>query len=271
MKSAKNSFETKFARKPADWPEDFPAPSVDTLKAYKEYEQDMRAGRSTIVRANHPAIRDKNLPWITYTELRTAAWVGQIARDLVTVEERERQRGRPIVGLAAPQIGYHARIALMRLGRNDERFVFANPIAVPVANEQTGEFETDVWSEGCGTLLALGGEVEMPNKMRLIATCVDLEDDGSISCRSINQVFKGSDARRVRHEVDHTNGVLYTDHVRAQGNDLRHLPVEELPLYGDKIRGANNGYEIRTAPWEYHDALIAGRIVVADCQLEVAA
>ncbi len=265
MKFAKNSGETKFGIKPAYWPEDFPAPSKETLKIYKEYEQDIRAGRPTIVRANHPALHDRNLPWITNTQLRTAPWVGQIARELIEVEAREKRRGRPIVGLAAPQIGYHARIALIRLGRDDQRFLFANPIALPVANEETGVVETNAWSEGCGSLLGLGAEVETPNKLRLIATCIDMEDDGSVGLRSINQVFKATDARRIRHEVDHTNGKLYTDHVQEQGGDLRHLPVEELVQYGEKIRGANNGYEIRQAPWEYYEALTAGQIVVADC------
>lgn len=267
MRFVKNSAETQFSRKPADWPEDFPAPSIETLKVYKEYEQDMRAGRPTIVRANHPALHNKDLPWIANTELRTAPWVGKIAQELVTVEDWERERGRPIVGLAAPQIGYSARIALLRVGKDEARLLVANPIALPVANEETGIIETNEWSEGCGSLLGLGGDVETANKMRLIAASIDLQDDGSVRIGSINQVFEGQDARLVRHEVDHLNGVLYTKHVKEQGNDLRHLPIEELKLYGANLRGADNGYDIRQAPWEYHDALIAGRIVVADCHL----
>jgi|GEM_PF-2502855 len=267
MKSAENSGATQFAHKPAYWPEDFPAPSKKTLHVYKQYEADIRAGRPTMVRANHPALHDKNLPWITNTQLRTAPWVGRIARELVEVETQERKRGRPIVGLAAPQIGYHARIALIRVGEGNQRLLVANPIALPVANEETGVVETNAWSEGCGSLLGLGAEVETPNKVRLIAASIELQDDGSVAISSINQVYEDSDARVIRHEVDHTNGVLYTNHAREQGNDLRHLPIEELPLYGANIRGADNGYEIRTAPWEYHDVLLAGQIVVADCQL----
>ncbi|MBM7614513.1 peptide deformylase [Alkaliphilus hydrothermalis] len=101
------------------------------------------------------------------------------------------------VGLAAPQIGLLKRIVVIDVG--DGIVELINPEIIEEKGKQTGD-------EGCLSLPGETGKVTRPEYVKVKA-----QD------RSGNEIIvEGWDlmARAVCHEVDHLNGVLFTDHVK---------------------------------------------------------
>jgi len=99
------------------------------------------------------------------------------------------------VGLAAPQIGDARRIFVAEL--DEQVYVFVNPEIVHVSSEmETGD-------EGCLSLPGYVGEVE--RHLRVTVRGLDRRR------RPHTVVAEGLLARCVQHEIDHLDGILYTD------------------------------------------------------------
>lgn len=100
------------------------------------------------------------------------------------------------VGLAAPQIGILKRVIVVDVGDENGLIELINPEIVSMEGEQFGP-------EGCLSIPNLRGDV----RRALTVTVKGLDRNG-------NEVtYTGSEllARAFQHEVDHLNGVLYTD------------------------------------------------------------
>jgi peptide deformylase len=100
------------------------------------------------------------------------------------------------VGLAAPQIGILKRVIVMDVGDDNGLIEMINPEIVSVDGEQTGP-------EGCLSIPGLRGDVKRPMHVK----AKGLNRDGE------EIVVEGSEllARCIMHEIDHLNGVLFTD------------------------------------------------------------
>lgn len=98
------------------------------------------------------------------------------------------------VGLAAPQVGILKRIAVVDVGEGV--YVFINP-------EILQESGSCIDVEGCLSLPGRQGEVERPNKIKVKA----LNENGE----EFELEAEGFFARAICHEVDHLNGILFTD------------------------------------------------------------
>ncbi len=108
----------------------------------------------------------------------------------------------PGIGLAAPQVGHGLRLVVMDLAREGEPrqpMVLVNPEIVAASRE------TAIREEGCLSLPGQYADVERP--MRVKARWETL--DGAR--REIEA--EGLLAVCLQHEVDHLNGVLFTDHL----------------------------------------------------------
>lgn len=97
------------------------------------------------------------------------------------------------VGIAAPQLGFNDSIIIV----NDE--VMLNPV-ITAKSDETFKLE-----EGCLSLPNIKGKV-----VRSWEVHVEYESEAG-NLRS--EHFKGLDAAIVQHEIDHLNGVLFTDHL----------------------------------------------------------
>lgn len=101
------------------------------------------------------------------------------------------------VGLAAPQIGILKRAIVMDCGEEHGGLIqLINPEIVSKEGEQFGR-------EGCLSVSGLVGDVRRAQKCAVKG----LDRDGK------EVVIEGTDllARCIQHEVDHLNGVLFTD------------------------------------------------------------
>src|SRR3989344_5097646 len=123
------------------------------------------------------------------------------------------------VALAAPQIGEAIRLfivsgkVLARIANRTEATldaVFFNPVLTKISREkQTVE-------EGCLSLRYLYGQVKRAAKVTLEAH----DTEG----KKITRGASGLLAQIFQHEVDHLNGVLFTD----KATDIIDIPPEEL-------------------------------------------
>ena len=97
-------------------------------------------------------------------------------------------------GLAAPQVGVPIRAVLVDV--EEGFFEFINPIFVWQKGEQVGP-------EGCLSVKGKAGTVRRPDKVKIIYQ--DRKGD------KYSIVARGFFARAVCHELDHLDGILYTD------------------------------------------------------------
>ncbi|HKI02643.1 MAG TPA: peptide deformylase [Thermoanaerobaculia bacterium] len=122
----------------------------------------------------------------------------KLASDMV-----ETMHAAPGVGLAAPQVGVDLRLAVIdtSVGEDPSMLkVLVNPEIV----RREGQ-ESDV--EGCLSLPGITDKVDRPTAVTVRAQ--DL--DGKPFELQVTEYV----ARAVCHEIDHLNGVLFTDHLRG--------------------------------------------------------
>lgn len=100
------------------------------------------------------------------------------------------------VGLAAPQVGILKRIVIIDVGNGPITFI--NPEIIEYSGSQTD-------TEGCLSLPGVGGEVTRANYVKVKA----LDEQGKEFIMEGDGLF----ARAVFHELDHLDGVLFTDRV----------------------------------------------------------
>jgi peptide deformylase len=147
-----------------------------------------------IVTLPDPVLRRKARPVIRFdTELQT------LIDDMI-----ETMRDAPGVGLAAPQVGVSERVIVVEYTTNEEDeqapkklYVMVNP-EIKVLSEETEE-----GIEGCLSVPGWQGEV-----VRSQAVTVK----GQTRRGQLMKVkAKGWLARIFQHEIDHINGVVFTD------------------------------------------------------------
>ncbi|MBS9775177.1 peptide deformylase [Candidatus Gracilibacteria bacterium] len=108
------------------------------------------------------------------------------------------------VGLAAPQVGHSIRMVVVSLlrDREDENFktvIMINPEILEHSQETYKE------SEGCLSVPGEEGEVERYTKIKL-----KYVDDKK---REKIIMLENTSARIIQHEIDHLDGILFTDYV----------------------------------------------------------
>ena len=116
----------------------------------------------------------------------------------------ETMREAPGVGLAAPQVGVSDRVIVVEYAEDDEKEDAPKKLFV-VINPEIKEFsdETELGVEGCLSVPGYQGEVERS----LAVTVKGLTRRG----QPMKVKAKGWLARIFQHEIDHINGVVFTD------------------------------------------------------------
>ena len=137
----------------------------------------------------------------------------------------ETMRAAPGVGLAASQVGVPLRVIVMEIPEDDDReqpqrdlYVLINPQIV----KRSGERRLD---EGC--LSIPGYKAEVPRSVSVTVKGLDREGK-EIRIKAENNLL----AEAIEHEVDHTNGVLYIDHLDSM-DELVDLAEEEAATDSD--------------------------------------
>ncbi len=100
------------------------------------------------------------------------------------------------VGLAAPQVGILRRVVVVDIGEGPIKMI--NP-------EILAKEGSDIAAEGCLSVPNLAGTVDRPTNVKAKYTDVDGEE--------VIIDAQGFLARAICHELDHLDGILYTDKV----------------------------------------------------------
>lgn len=108
--------------------------------------------------------------------------------------------------LAAVQIDSLERVVIIRSDFDDKSEREFTPLINPEIVKREGELIEDY--EGCLSVGGVYGRVARYSKIRVKA----LDVDGN----EVRFRAEGFLARVVQHEIDHTNGVVFIDHIRDQ-------------------------------------------------------
>jgi peptide deformylase len=125
------------------------------------------------------------------------------------------------VGLAAPQIGFSKKIAVIDCsnGENEaEKIVIINPVIVKVEGKQEGE-------EGCLSIPGFREQVKRAKRVTVRAQNAKGEE--------FEQTGEDLLARAFLHETDHLYGKLYISHISALKRDLMKRKIKKLQRAGD--------------------------------------
>jgi len=145
--------------------------------------------------------KSKRVPIITAEAL-------EVIKDMIdaTVDWENTREHEVGVALAAIQIDKPYRIVIVRNdfeNKDDKSFsVFINPQITKLE----GEIEADF--EGCLSVTDIYGKVPRHTKVRIRA----LDQDG----QPVRVKAEGFLARIFQHEIDHTNGIMFVDHLKDQ-------------------------------------------------------
>ena len=153
--------------------------------------------RRFVVQTGEPVLREKCVEVKSFnSELAT------LLDDL-----KETVRAESGAGLAAPQIGINKRVVVVDV--DEGFFELVNPVIVSTKGEQTGP-------EGCLSVKGKQGTVTRPYKVK-----AEYRDRNG---KKHKLTAEGFFARAVCHELDHLDGILYTD----KATEIYDLPEEEV-------------------------------------------
>lgn len=140
----------------------------------------------------------------------TCASVLEITPDIETLaaDMLETMYAAPGRGLAAPQVGVMQRIFVMDAGWKEGKsdpIVCINPMLQEVSEARA------VNTEGCLSIPGVTAQVSRPAQVQMVWT-------GLNGGRYV-QSFDGFAAACVQHELDHLDGVVTFDHLRAEDRE----------------------------------------------------
>lgn len=112
-------------------------------------------------------------------------------------------------GLSAPQIGESWAITVINFKHTNrlEDLILINPKII----SQSGQ--KDKKRESCMSVWGFMAEVERRKKV-----IIQYQDE---QMNSLQQEFQGFEARVILHEIDHLNGVVYTDYLSEESELLK--------------------------------------------------
>jgi len=125
------------------------------------------------------------------------------------------------VGLAAPQIGFSRKIAVIDISNAEnpaDKLVLINPKIVHVEGKQEGE-------EGCLSIPGFREQVKRGKRVTVRAQ----DAKGEFFEKTGEDLL----ARAFLHETDHLHGKLYISHISALKRDLIRRKVRKLVKAGE--------------------------------------
>ncbi len=125
------------------------------------------------------------------------------------------------VGLAAPQIGFSRKIAVIDISNGEnpaDKLVLINPSILKVEGRQEGE-------EGCLSIPGFREQVRRGKRVTVRAQ----------NAKGEEFEMTGEDllARAFLHETDHLHGRLYITHISALKRDLMKRRIKKMQRTGD--------------------------------------
>ncbi len=151
--------------------------------------------------------------FVTKLDHKTLDLISEMAKTLI---QADKPKG---VGLAAPQVGVDLRIFVVHEDESNPVQVFINPKIIAQSRETSGIPGKEKRLEGCLSIPNVWGEV----KRATWITLKYLDKKGKWR----EQKFTGFPAVIIQHELDHLDGILFTQRVLEQKGQLYKPGVDE--------------------------------------------
>jgi len=179
-----------------------------------------------IVKFPDPILRKKAAP---IEEIDDA--VRDRAKQMIALMHRDKG-----VGLAAPQVGWSARLFVMNpSGKPGEERVLVNPVIAPKGKAKARS------NEGCLSLPEINGKIERFEAVVLKAYTLEGE--------RVEETLEGFPARVAQHESDHLDGVLIIDKMSEAERSVAESRLKDMTwFYEEKRRRALEAPSEETAP-----------------------
>lgn len=132
---------------------------------------------------------------------RTSRKVDNVDKDILALVQdmKDTLYSTTGIGLAAPQIGVLKRVILIDLKDGEEPIILANPsIVAKVGKEEE--------IEGCLSYPGYEGKVSRPKKVTVHGM--------NLNGEKVEYTAEGLLAKAFCHEIDHLDGILYTDRAK---------------------------------------------------------
>ena len=151
---------------------------------------------------------------------------------LATLDWEDSRKHELGVALAAVQIDVLKRVVIIREDFEDKKnrnfVVFINPEITKLEGDIVEDYE------GCLSIKDIYGKVPRYNKVRVKA----IDENG----HEFRVKAEGFLARIFQHEVDHTNGTVFIDHIKDNPDAFFKLAVEKLN-YDEEIANNKNLFQ----------------------------
>lgn len=163
----------------------------------------MTATKDSIITLPKPELRQRSKKIVEITDE-----VRQVVEDMKTATlDWERSRKHEVgVALAAVQINKLFKIVIIRDNPDDKKNEGFTVFINPEITKYEGPIEIDF--EGCLSITDIYGKVPRYNKVRVKA--MNLEG------KPFRANAEGFLARVLQHEIDHTNGKVFIDHIKTK-------------------------------------------------------
>jgi peptide deformylase len=163
-----------------------------------------------IITLPNPRLRERSKK-VGFVDEKVMDLVQDMADALLDWEsKREHEVG---VALAAVQIDVHQRVVIVRndFDNKDDRtfLIFINPEITKYEGKLVEDYE------GCLSVRDVYGKVPRYEKVRVKA----LDQHG----KEFRITLEGFLARIMQHEIDHTNGIVFVDHIKDDAKAFYHL------------------------------------------------
>lgn len=149
--------------------------------------------------------------------------IKEVAKNLLdTLNEAQEPEG---AGLAAPQLGISKRVIIVREflpdPKNPEEFINQDYILINPKIISSSKDLQIVW-EGCLSVPDKYGQVQRPKKVKIKAT--------DINGNTVRIKAVGYFSSVIQHEIDHLEGILFTDMVIGET-----ISEQELEALGEEV------------------------------------
>lgn len=161
----------------------------------------MEMNKSDIISLPHKSLRKKSKKINVSSEDASDLAKNMMEATLSWEESRKHEVG---VALAAVQINVLSRLIIIRNDFNDKSDRTFQTLVNPKIIRLEGEIVEDY--EGCLSVKNIYGKVPRHNKIKIKAQ--------DLNGKEIRMTAEGFLARVLQHEIDHTNGVVFIDHIK---------------------------------------------------------
>lgn len=129
------------------------------------------------------------------------------------------------IGLAAVQVGLHKRLIVVDVNWRDEDETSRKPLKLINAEIVSDSGDEHEYKEGCLSFPDQYSEVTRPSSVKIKY----LDENGKPQQLEADGLL----ATCIQHEIDHTNGITFVDHISRMKRDMIHNKLTKAKKRGD--------------------------------------